>query len=143
MSLKTMTVSKLKSLRLEVEAAIRAKVAERRHEIETELSKLSQFESSKPAKVARTWASRTVAIKIAKKLDETLGADSAKALTPEQPKELRRARKASKPRKAAKSAGTGLLSPAIANNIEAFPIEPPAAASINANVVPVEVSVAA
>jgi hypothetical protein len=51
MSLKTMTVSKLKGLRREVEAAIRAKVTERRHEIETELSKLSQFEAAKPAKV--------------------------------------------------------------------------------------------
>jgi len=36
MSLKTMTVSKLKALKHQVEAAIHAKVTERRHEIESE-----------------------------------------------------------------------------------------------------------
>ena len=38
MSLKTMTVSKLKDLKRQVETAIHAKVTERRHEIESELS---------------------------------------------------------------------------------------------------------
>jgi hypothetical protein len=85
MSLKTMTVSKLKGLRREVEAAIRAKVTERRHEIETELSKLSQFEAAKPAKVVRAWARGMVAVKVGKKLDRSLGADSPKALAPKQP----------------------------------------------------------
>jgi hypothetical protein len=142
MSLKTMTVSKLKGLRREVEAAIRAKVTERRHEIETELSKLSQFEAAKPAKVVRAWARGMVAVKVGKKLDRSLGADSPKALAPKQPKQLKRT-EANKLRKVAKSADTGLSFPAIANNIEALPIEPPSAASINANVLPVDVSAAA
>jgi hypothetical protein len=143
MSLKTMTVSKLKGLRHEVEAAIRAKVTERRHEIQTELSKLSQFEAAKPAKVVRAWTKGMVAVKVGKKLDESLGADSPKPLTPKQPRQLKRTRKASKLRKAAKSADTGLSSPATANNVEALPIEPPSAASMNANVVPVDMSAAA
>jgi hypothetical protein len=140
MSLRTMTVSKLKGLRREVEAAIRAKVTERRHEIETELSKLSRFEAAKPAKVVRAWARGMVAVKVGKKLDRSLGADSPKASAPKQPKQLKRTRKL---RKVAKSADTGLSSPATANNIEALPIEPPSAVSINANVVPVDLSAAA
>jgi hypothetical protein len=143
MSLQTMTVSKLKGLRLEVEAAIRVKVTERRHEIETELSKLSRFEAAKTAKVVRTWARGMVAVKVGKKPYESPGADSPKVLTPKQPKQLKRTRKAKKPRRAAKSADTGLSSPAIANNVEAFPIESPYAASINADVVPVDISAAA
>jgi hypothetical protein len=143
MSLNTMTVSKLKGLRLEVEAAIRAKVLKRRHEIETELSKLSQFEAAKPAKVVRTWARGMVAAKVAKKLDESLAADSPEPSTPKEPKQLRRSRKASKFRKAATSADTVLSFPATVNKIEALPIEPPFAASIDANVVPVDVSAAA
>jgi hypothetical protein len=143
MSLKTMTVSKLKGLRREVEAAIRAKITERRHEIETELSKLSQSEAIKPAKVVRARARGMVAVKVGNKLDESLGADSPKALTPKQSKRQKRTRKVSKLRKAAKSADTGLSSPATANNIEALSIEPPSAVSINANVVPVDLSAAA
>jgi hypothetical protein len=143
MSLMTMTVSKLKGLRREVEAVIRAKVTERRHEIETELSKLSQFEAAKPAKVVRAWSRGMVAVKVGKKPDRSLGADSPKALAPKQPKQLKRTRKANKLRKVAKSAGTGLSSSATANNIEALPIEPPSAVSINANVVPVDLSAAA
>jgi hypothetical protein len=143
MSLKTMTVSKLKGLRREVEAAIRAKVTERRHEIETELSKLSQFGAIKPAKVVRARARGMVAVKVGNELDESLGADSPKTLTPKQPKQLKRTRKVSKLRKVAKSAGTGLSSSATANNIEALPIEPPSAVSINANAVPVDLSAAA
>jgi hypothetical protein len=142
MSLKTMTVSKLKGLRREVEAAIRAKVTERRHEIETKLSKLSQFEAIKPAKIVRARARGMVAVKVGNKLDESLGADSPKGLTPKQPTQLKQTKKVSKLRKAAKSADTGLSSPATANNIEALPIEPPAV-SINANVVPVDLSAAA
>jgi hypothetical protein len=97
MSLQTMTVSKLKGLRREVEAAIRAKVTERRHEIETELSKLSQFGAIKPAKVVRARARGMVAVKVGNELDESLGADSPKTLTPKQPKQLKRTGKVSKP----------------------------------------------
>jgi hypothetical protein len=50
MSLKTMTVSKLKDLKRQVEAAIHAKVTERRQEIESELSKLSRLDSGRGAK---------------------------------------------------------------------------------------------
>jgi hypothetical protein len=141
MSLKTMTVSELKSLRREVEAAIRAKVTVRRHEIEAELSKLSQFEAAKPAKVVRVWARGMGAVKAGKKLDWSLGADSPKALTPKQPKRTRRTRRASELRRAAKSAD--LSSPATANNIEAFPIGFPSAAPITADVVSVDVGAAA
>jgi hypothetical protein len=81
------------------------------------------------------------AVKAGKKLDWSLGADSPKALTPRQPKRLRPSRKASNLRGTAKSAD--LSSPATAINIEAFPIEFPSAASITANVVPVDVGVAA
>jgi hypothetical protein len=141
MSLKTMTVSKLKGLRLEVEAAIRAKVLKRQHEIEIELSKLSQFEVAKPAKVVRPRARGVVAAKVAKKLDQSLGADSPEPSTPKQPKQLKRSRKASTFR--ANTADTVLSFPATVNKIEALPIEPPSAASIDANVVPVDVSAAA
>jgi hypothetical protein len=133
MSLKTMTASELKVLRREVEAAIRAKVTERRHEIETELTKLSQFE---PAKIVGTPARVMVAVKVGKKLDESSGADG----TPKKPKQLKRTGKVSKPRQAAKSADTGLSFPATANNIEALPLKPPSAASIDA---PVDISAAA
>ena len=134
MSLKTMTVSKLKGLRLEVEAAIRAKVLKRRHEIETELSKLSQLEAVEPAKVVRTRARGMFAAKVAKKLDKALGADGAKVSRPKQRKQLR---------KAANGADTVLSFPAPVNKIEALPIESLSAASIDANVVPVDVSAAA
>ena len=40
MSLKAMSVSRLKALKSQVEAAIRMKVTERRHEIELELVRL-------------------------------------------------------------------------------------------------------
>jgi hypothetical protein len=141
MSLKTMTVSKLKGLRLEVEAAIRAKVLKRRHEIETELSKLSQFEAV--AKVVRSRARGMSAAKVAKKLDEALGADGAKVSRQKQRKQLKRRRNASKLRKAANGADTVLSFPAPINKIEALPIESNSAASIDANVVPVDVSAAA
>jgi hypothetical protein len=128
MSLKTLTVSELKGLLREVEAAIRAKVTERRHEIETELTRLSQFEAPKPAKIVGTRARVMVAVKGGKKLDGSSGADGR----PKQPKQLKRTGKVSKPRKAAKSADTGFSFPATANNIEALPLKPPSAASIDA-----------
>jgi hypothetical protein len=143
MFLKTMTVSKLKGLRLEVEAAIRAKVLKRRREIKTELSKLSQFEAAMAGKVVRTWARGMVAAKVAKKPEEFLAADGPKPSTPNQPKQSKRSRKASKFRKTANSADTILSFPATVNKIEALPIEPPSAVSIDANVVPVDVSAAA
>ena len=142
MSLKTMTVSKLKDLKRQVEAAIHAKVAERRHEIETELSKLSQFEAVEPA-IVRTRARGMFAAKVAKKLDKGLGADGAKVSRPKQRKQLKRSRNASKLRKAANGADTVLSFPAPVDKIEALPVESLSATSIDANVVPVDVSAAA
>jgi hypothetical protein len=63
MYLKTMTVSKLKELKYQVEAAIHAKVTERRHEIESELSRLSRFDDGRGAKVVRAGARGMVAVK--------------------------------------------------------------------------------
>jgi DNA-binding protein H-NS len=43
MALKTMTIAKLRDLKSQVEAAISTKVSERRHELESELSKLDGY----------------------------------------------------------------------------------------------------
>jgi DNA-binding protein H-NS len=43
MALKTMPIAKLQDLKTQIEAAITAKVSERRRELETELAKLAQF----------------------------------------------------------------------------------------------------
>jgi DNA-binding protein H-NS len=44
MALKTMPIAKLQDLKSKIEAAINAKVSERRRELETELAKLAQFD---------------------------------------------------------------------------------------------------
>ena len=147
MSLKTMTVSKLKDLKRQVESAIRAKVAERRHEIESELLKLSRFDSGGRAKVVRAEARGMVARKIGKKLDESLIANGPKASKPKQRTKTR------KTRKARNSAETGLSTlatakyseplPIVSLPVEPVPIEPPTVASIHPNVMPTEVSAAA
>jgi DNA-binding protein H-NS len=99
MALKTMPIAKLQQLKSQVEAAISAKVTERRRELETELSKLTGFGGGgKATKFARggrmgpvapkyrnpetpteTWAGRglkprwlTAAIKGGKKQDDFL-----------------------------------------------------------------------
>jgi hypothetical protein len=154
MSLKTMTVSKLKALKHQVEAAIRTKVTERRQEIESELSKLSRFDGGRSAKVVRAGARGMVAVKYrnpgpllkaAKKLDESLMADGPKASTP---KQLKRTKKANKTRKAANVVEANVSSIATADHIEPlpiepFPIEPPPVTSIDANVIPADLSAAA
>jgi hypothetical protein len=63
LSLKTMSESKLKVLKRQIEAAIHEKVTERRREIESELSKLSLLDDGKRRKVARAVARGTVAVK--------------------------------------------------------------------------------
>jgi len=103
MSLKAMSVSKLQDLKREVEAAIHAKAAERRHEIESELLELFRLDGGR-AKVVRAGARGMVAVKVGKK---------PKASTPKQPK---KPRKASKTRKTAHSvistlAGTDHIEP--------------------------------
>jgi hypothetical protein len=147
MSLKTMTVSKLKDLKRQVESAIHAKVAERRHEIESELLKLSRFDGSGRAKVARAEARGMVARKTGKKLDEPLIANG-----PKKPKQRTKTRKT---RKAANNApGRSTLAsaehiealvevPIESRPIESLPVEPPPATPIYANVIPADVSAAA
>jgi hypothetical protein len=128
MSLKTMTVSNLKDLKRQVEAAIHAKVTERRHEIESELSKLSRLDGGRGAKVVRAGMRGMVAVKVGKK---------PKSSTLNQP------RKARNTRKAANSAETGFSTLAIADHIEPLPIESRPVALIDANVVPADLGVAA
>jgi hypothetical protein len=128
MSLKTMTVSKLKDLKRQVEAAIHAKVTERRHEIESELSKLSLLDGGGRGRVVRAAARGMVAVKVGKK---------PKASTLNQP------RKARNTRKAATSAETGFSTLAVADHMEPLPIETRPVALIDANVVPADLSVAA
>jgi DNA-binding protein H-NS len=111
MALKTMSVAKLQALKSQVEAAISAKVTERRRELETELSKLAGFAGGRkatkfgrggrmgpvapkyrnPENPAETWAGRglrprwlTAAIKSGKKQDDFLipGADKGSAAKP-------------------------------------------------------------
>jgi hypothetical protein len=133
MSLKAMSVSQLKALRREVESAVRAKVSERRREIESELSELSELSrlDGGRAKVVRAGASGMVAVKVGKK---------PKASTPNQQRKTRKARNT---RKAANRVETGFSTLAIADQIEPIPIETRPVASIDANVGPADLSVAA
>jgi DNA-binding protein H-NS len=98
MDLKTMSVAKLRDLKSQVEAAISTKVSERRHELESELSKLDGYSGGarrgrpagrggprgavapkyrNPENPAETWAGRglrprwlTAAIKSGKKVED-------------------------------------------------------------------------
>jgi DNA-binding protein H-NS len=105
MALKSMSVEKLKDLSSKVEAAIRQKVIARRHELETELSRLDRVSGGggrasrggrgvrgpvaakyrNPENPAETWAGRglkprwlAAAIKSGQKLDDFLIAGAAK-----------------------------------------------------------------
>ena len=120
MALKTMPIAKLQALRSQVEAAITAKVTERRRELETELSKLAGLggrgKASKsargdrrgpvapkyrnPENPAETWAGRglkprwlTAAIKEGKDLDDFLIAGAHKGSAAKPTPKMRRARK--------------------------------------------------
>ena len=91
LSLKTMTESKLKVLKREIEAAIHAKITARRQEIESELSRLSLLDGSARVKVVRAAARRVDAARYrnsgsarkgaGRKLDESLIVDSPKVST--------------------------------------------------------------
>jgi DNA-binding protein H-NS len=99
MALKTMSIDKLRDMKGKIEAAINAKVSERRRELETELSKLARFGGGgkaikfgrggpkgpvspkyrNPENPTETWAGRglkprwlAAAIKGGKKLDDFL-----------------------------------------------------------------------
>jgi DNA-binding protein H-NS len=122
MALKTMPIAKLQQLKSQVEAAITAKVTERRRELETELSKLAGFSGGRkatkfgrggrmgpvapryrnPENPAETWAGRglkprwlTGAIKGGKKLED-FAIEGTKASAAKQPKKTRKMRKARK-----------------------------------------------
>jgi DNA-binding protein H-NS len=122
MALKTMPIGKLQQLKSQVEAAISAKVTERRRELETELSKLAGFGGGgkavkfagggrmgpvapkyrNPENPTETWAGRglkprwlTAAIKSGKKLED-FAIEGIKASAAKQPKRTRKMRKASK-----------------------------------------------
>jgi hypothetical protein len=146
MSLKTMTVSKLKALKHQVEAAIHAKVTERRHEIESELSKLSRFDGGRGVRagargiVAVKHRNPGPSLKAGKQPEESLMADGPKASTPKQPKKTR---KANKTRRAANNAPASVSILATADHIEPLPIETPPVASIDANFIPADLSAAA
>jgi DNA-binding protein H-NS len=117
MALKTMPIAKLQALKSQVEAAISAKVTERRRELESELSKLAGFggggKSTKfgrggrmgpvapkyrnPENPAETWAGRglkprwlAAAIKGGKKLEDFLIAGADKGSTAKTPRKMRK-----------------------------------------------------
>ena len=106
LSLKTITKSKLKALKRQVEAAIHAKVAERRREIESKLSKLSLLDGGKRRKVVRAAVRGMVAVKFGKK---------RKVSTLNQPSKARNTRKA------ADGAETDFSTAVIADHIEPLP----------------------
>jgi hypothetical protein len=100
LSLKTMTESKLKVLKREVEAAIHAKITARRQEIEAELLRLSLLDGRARAKVVRAAAGGMAAAKYRKpgsaskaagrKRDESPIVDSPKVAASANPEKQRR-----------------------------------------------------
>ena len=124
MALKTMSVAKLRDLKSQVEAAISTKVSERRHELESELSKLDEHSGGarrgrpagrdgprgavapkyrNPENPAETWAGRglrprwlVAAIKGGKKVEDFTIGGAAKASRAAQPKKMRKMLKSGK-----------------------------------------------
>jgi DNA-binding protein H-NS len=122
MALKTMPIAKLQALKSQVEAAISAKVTERRRELETELAKLTGYDGRgkagkfgrgarmgavapkyrNPENPTETWAGRglkprwlTAAIKGGKKQDDFLIPGAVTSASAAQPtKKTRKVRKA-------------------------------------------------
>ena len=117
MALKTMPIAKLQDLKTQIEAAITAKVSERRRELETELAKLAQFggrggkgrggargavapKYRNPENPAETWAGRglkprwlTAALKGGKKIQDFAIAGAVPASEGNGRKKARKARK--------------------------------------------------
>ena len=132
LSLKTMTESKLKVLKREIEAALQARVAARRQEIESELSRLSLLDGGGRPKVVRAAAKGMGAAKYRKpgsaskaagrKLDESLIADSPKAST--SAKQPKKTRKTKKMRNAGDIVPAVILRSAKIEHTEALRIEP-------------------
>jgi hypothetical protein len=132
LSLKTMTESKLKVLKREVEAAINAKITARRQEIESELSRLSLLDGGGRPKVVRAAASGMDAAKYrssgsarkpaGRKPDESLIADRSKiSAAAKQPKKARKTRTV---RNAGDIAPAVLLTAAKIEHTEQLCIEP-------------------
>jgi hypothetical protein len=147
----SVTGSKLKVLKREVEAAIRAKVTARRQEIESELSKLSLLDSGGRAKVIKAAARGMGAAKYrnsaparkaaSRKLDESLIADSPKVSTsPRQPKKTRKTKKTRKPGNKTQavvltSARTDHTEPLCIEPLSVRPIEPLSETSLYPNTI--------
>jgi DNA-binding protein H-NS len=121
MALKSMSIAKLQDLKSQVEAAITAKISERRHELESELSKLDGHNGGarrgrpaggggrrgsvapkyrNPENPAETWAGRglrprwlVAAMKGGKKVEDFAISGTAKSSAVRQPKKTRKARK--------------------------------------------------
>jgi DNA-binding protein H-NS len=117
MALKTMSVEKLQDLKSKVEAAIHARVIERRRELESALSKLGGYEGGRgrrriggggargtvaakyrnPENPSETWAGRGLAprwlaaqLKAGKKKEDFLIAGASTASAAKQPKKIRK-----------------------------------------------------
>jgi hypothetical protein len=139
MNFNTMSVSKLTDLRRQVEAAIHAKIAERRHRIELELLKLTQLDGGR-AKVVRTSATGPGVLKTSKPNKSTTTV-SPDASIPRKTIKTRKARK-----KARKPETVSVASLQMA--ISAAPIATPSndtpfPASISASEIPVDLGAAA
>jgi DNA-binding protein H-NS len=121
MALKTMSVAKLQDLKVKVEAAITEKVSARRHELESELSKLDKYAGGgrrgrpagrggprgavapkyrNPENPAETWAGRglkprwlVAAMKGGKKMEDFAIAGAAKGSAAKKTRRMRRGRK--------------------------------------------------
>jgi hypothetical protein len=153
LSLKTMTVSKLKVLKREVEAAIHAKVTERRHEIESELSKLCRLDGGGRGRVVRAAAIRGDAAKYrnseptlkAGRKNESLLAKSPKASAPKQPKKTKKVRKTRNAGNIAKARLSTLFGAEHVETlaVETLPIEPVPVPSIYANDIPADLGASA
>jgi DNA-binding protein H-NS len=119
MALKTMSVAKLQDLKSQVEAAISTKVSERRHELESELSKLDGYSGGarrgrppgrggprgavapkyrNPENPAETWAGRglrprwlVAALKGGKKVEDFAIAGAAKGSAAKKARKKRKA----------------------------------------------------
>jgi hypothetical protein len=132
LSLKTMTESKLKVLKREVEAAMHAKITARRQEIELELSRLSLLDGSARVKAVRAAARGMDAAKYrnsasprkaaGRKLNESLIVDSPKVST--SAKQPKKARKTNKVRNAGEIAQAVVLTSAEFDHTEPLRIEP-------------------
>jgi DNA-binding protein H-NS len=121
MALKTMSVAKLQDLKVKVEAAITEKVSARRHELESELSKLDKYAGGgrrgrpagrggprgavapkyrNPENPSETWAGRglkprwlVAAMKGGKKIEDFAIAGATKSSAVQQPRKIRKAKK--------------------------------------------------